>query len=114
MVRVLVSPGLVKKIRKKFGSNSKKVFKSIKKLEENPYSGKLLSQIGRIKLKEIRYENVFRFYFFTNEELIKILDEKDLQDILIKFVDMSKKGKEQQEIINKLKKDLKEFGFDFF
>ena len=114
MARVLVSPPLVNKIRKKFGTNTKKIFKAIKKLEENSDSGKLLARVGRIKIKEIRYENVFRLYFLTNEELVKILDKNDLRDILIKFVAMSKKGKEQQEIINKLKEDLKKYGFDFF
>jgi hypothetical protein len=104
----------VKKIKKHFKSKQKSIFRWMYKLKENPNMGKLLTQVGGIKLKELKFNNVYRFYFFTNDNIIKILDEDELHSILIKFVEMSKKGKEQKEIINKLKKDLKKFGFDFF
>lgn len=70
-----------------------------------------------VELKELKYDNVFRFYFFSNAKLVKIPDREELELILIKFIAMSKKGKEQQEIIEnveKLKQDLRMYGFDFF
>ncbi len=114
MVRVLVSGLLIKKIRKKFKTKSKQVFRFMKKLEKNPDVGKILTQVGRVKLKELRYDKVFRFYFLINNDLVKIMDRVELDNLLIKFVDMSKKGKEQQEVIDRLKNDLKKLGFEFF
>ena len=114
MTRVLISPHLIKKVKKKFKNNSKQIFRLMKKLEENPFTGNFVAQIGRIKIKELKYQNVFRLYFLTNEDLVKAMDDVDLKNLLIKFVEMSKKGKEQQEIINRLKEDLKKYGFDFF
>ncbi len=114
MIEIKVSPILVKKIRKTFKNKSKEIFRWMRKLRETPHAGQLMASIGHIELRELKYENVFRFYFFTNKNLVKILDEDELQLILIKFVEISKKGKEQQKIIDKLKKDLKKYGFDWF
>ena len=114
MAKVIVSKILAKKIKKKFKGKAKHVFRFMKRLETNPSMGDFLTQISRIKLKELKYEKVFRLYFFSNEELVKIMDQEELESILIKFVDMSKKGKEQQKIIDRLKNDLRKFGFDFF
>lgn len=82
-------------------------------LKNNPHQGKLISSIGLVELRELKYENVFKFYFFTNEKSVKVLDEDELQSTIIKFVEMSKK-KEQNAIIKKLKDDLKKYGFDWF
>jgi len=114
MIQVKVSPVLVRKIQKKFKAKAKSIFNWMNQLKEHPNTGKLIASIGFIELRELKYENVFRFYFFTNEKLVKVLDEDELQAILIKFVEMSKKGKEQKKVIDKLKKDLRKFGFDWF
>lgn len=113
MIKIKVSPVLVKKIKKTFKTKSKKVFRAMNELNEHPNKGKLIASIGLVELRELKYENVFHLYFFTNEQLVKVLDEDELQAILIKFVEMSKK-KEQQEIIDMLKVDLKKYGFDWF
>lgn len=114
MIKIKVSPILVKQIKKVFKNKSKQVFNSIYSLKKNPDKGDLIAQIGEVQLREIRYDSVFRFYYFSNKSALKILGKDELSLILIKFQAMSKKGKEQQEIINKLKKDLKKFGFDYF
>jgi len=40
---------------------------------------------------------------------IEVLDDKELFDLIIKFIEMSDK-KDQQEIVNKIKKFAKSFG----
>ena len=114
MIQVKVSPILVKNVKKVFKQKSKQIFELMHSLKQNSQKGDLVAQIGGIQLREIRYNSVFRFYYFSNEQLVKILNEDELQMILIKFEAMSKKGKEQQEVIDKLKADLKKYGFDWF
>ena len=114
MIHVKVSPLLVKKIRRTFKAKAKNIFRWMNTLKENPHTGKPIASIGLVELRELKYENAFRFYFFTNEKLVKILDEDELRMTLIKFVEMSKKGKEQERVIKKLKEDLQKHGFDWF
>lgn len=113
MIQVKLSPILIKKVRKTFKNKAKKIFHWMCQLKENPNRGKFVASIGFVELRELKYENSFRFYFFTNQKLVKVLEEDELQSMIIKFVEMSKK-KEQQKIINKLKEDLKKYGFDWF
>lgn len=114
MIKIKISPILVKQIKKTFKNKSKSIFKWMTKLKENSNVGDFLAHFGGIELRELKYDNVFRFYFFSNERAIKILDRNELEYILIKIIAMSKKGKEQQKMIDKLKKELKDKGFDFF
>ncbi len=114
MIKINISPILVKKVKRIFKNKSKNIFQWMNQLKKKPHRGDYIAHFGGIELKELKYDNVFRFYFLTNEKIIKILDRDELELILIKIIAMSKKGKEQQKIINKLKKDLRKYGFDFF
>lgn len=114
MIKIKISPILVKLIKKTFKQKAKSVFGCMDTLKKNPSKGDLIAQIDGIQLREIRYDSLFRFYYFSNLELIKILDKDELSMILIKFEAMSKKDKDQQKVINTLKKDLKKYGFEYF
>jgi hypothetical protein len=108
MARVIVTKELEERINKKFKKESIKIFELLFSLKETPHKGKLLSQIGNIALKELRYKS-FRFYFITDGYKLKFIEEDKLCNLLIKFIEMPNK-KEQQETINKIKKFLSDFG----
>jgi hypothetical protein len=112
MVEVIITSDLKEKINKKFKNESIDVFKLIYSLKENPKKGKELTQVSGILIKEIRYKS-FRFYFIVDGYKIKFADEKNLVDLLIKFIAMSDK-KDQQEAIEKIKDFLKTFGKECF
>ena len=108
MAKVMIAEKLKDEILKKFKGESKKIFKQMYLLQDNPRKGKLLGSVGGIIIKEIRYEG-FRFYFITDGYKLKIMDESLLTDMLIRFVRMSDK-KYQQGTINEIKKILLNFG----
>tara|TARA_Y100000310_G_scaffold304461_1_gene343664 strand:- start:708 stop:1049 length:342 start_codon:yes stop_codon:yes gene_type:complete len=112
MVKVLILPELVRQIQKIFKKKSYKIFDLIEELEVFPNKGKLLGNVGRIVIKEIKYE-VFRFYFIADGQKIKCVTSDELKNLLIKFVRMSDKDT-QQKTINEIKLILNEVGFDDF
>lgn len=108
MARVIITKDLEEKINKKFKKESIKILELMYSLKDNPQKGKPLTQIGGILIKELRYGS-FRFYFIVDGYKIKILDNNELVDLLIKFIAMSDK-KDQQETIEKIKDFLRKFG----
>lgn len=112
MVKVLILPELVRQIQKVFRKRADKIFGLMEELEIFPNKGKELGHVGRIAIKEIRYE-VFRFYFITDGQKLKCLTAEELKDLLIKFVRMSDKDT-QQKTINEIKNILEKIGFEDF
>jgi len=112
MAKVIVTKYLVEEIHKKFKGESIEVFELINTLRNNPKKGKPVGNVSGIVIKEIRYKS-FRFYFITDGFKIKMLDEKELNDILIKFVRMSDK-KDQQKVIDEIKIILRKIGEEGF
>ena len=112
MAKVTILEELEREINKKFKKESIEIFELLYSLEENPYKGKLLGNVGGIVIKELKYNN-FRFYFITDGYKLKVMDESSLVDLLIRFVRMSDK-KDQQETINEIRKVLMYFGSDGF
>ena len=112
MVQVTILETLKDKILKKFKGESKIIFKQMYSLAENPHKGKPLGNVGGIVIKELRYKS-FRFYFITDGYKLKIIDQSNLVDLLIRFVRMSDK-KDQQETINEIRKILLNFGLKGF
>lgn len=108
MARVEIPKELYSQISKKFKKESVKVLVHLKSLEKNPKKGKLLSTVGAIAIKELKYKS-FRFYFLVDEYKIKVLTEEELIELLIRFVRMSNK-KYQQETINEIRKVLQTIG----
>jgi len=114
MVKVFVSRNLEKEIVKRLSKkDADAVFLQLFSLEDNPHKGEFLTVVGNVVFKELKHKK-FRFYFIHSITVLNILTLEELQDGLIKCISMSAKGKEQQKIINRIKKDLKSFGFDWF
>jgi len=112
MAEVIITESLKNEILNKFKGESKKIFKLMHSLEENPKKGKEIGCVSKIVIKEIRYEN-YRFYFITNGFLVKFLEIKDLKELIIKFVRMSDK-KNQQKVIEEIKVILRKLGEEGF
>ena len=90
MAKVEMVNSLFLEIKKKFNGGSPKIIDLMRRLEENPKKGKELDNVWGIVIKELKYKT-FRFYFITEGPKIKFFDEKELVDLLLKFVRMSNK-----------------------
>ena len=112
MAKVEIIKSLFEEIQKKFKGEAHEIIDLIETLENNPKKGKMLGQVGGIVIKELKYKN-FRFYFITDGYKLKVMDEANLVDLLIRFVRMSNK-KDQQETINEIKKILTNLGPEGF
>jgi hypothetical protein len=112
MAKVIILPQLEELINKKFKGESVEIFELLYSLRENPKKGKPLGNIAGIVVKELKYKS-FRFYFITDRFKIKCFDDKQLTDLLIKFVRMSDK-KDQQKTIEEIKNILRYVGKDKF
>ena len=112
MAKVEIVKSLFEEIQKKFKGEAHEVIDLLETLADNPHKGKSLGQVGGIVIKEIKYKN-FRFYFITDGYKLKVMDEANLIDLLIRFVRMSDK-KDQQETIGEIKKILSNFGPEGF
>jgi hypothetical protein len=112
MAEVVITKEIQEKINQKFRGESIKVFELIYSLKDNPKKGKSLGSIGEILIKELKYKN-FRFYFLVEGFKLKILNEEELTDLLIRFVRMSDK-KHQQTTIDEIKRILIKIGPKWF
>jgi len=112
VARVIILEDLKNEILKKFKQKSKDIFRAMYGLKDNPHKGKTLGSVKGIVIKELKYEN-FRFYFITNGFVLKCLDEKELTQLLLKFVRMSDKNS-QQKVINEIKNILQTVGSSGF
>ncbi len=112
MAKVSIAESLKREILKKFKGESRIIFRQMSSLAEKPRKGKELGNVGGIVIKELKYKN-FRFYFITDGYKLKVMDEANLTDLLIRFVRMSDK-KDQQETINEIRKILSNFSLEGF
>lgn len=112
MAKVIIIKELQEEINKIFKKKSVEIFQLMESLEENPRKGKPIGNVGGIVIKELKYEN-YRFYFITDGFKIKILQESQLEDLLIKFVRMSDKNN-QQKVIDEIKYVLRTLGEEGF
>lgn len=112
MAKVIIALSLEEEINKKFKQQSVEIFLLLYSLQENPCKGKEVCAIGKILVKEIKYQK-FRFYFLTDGHKIKILKSSELKDLVIKFVRMSDK-KDQQKTIEEIRIVLRNLGDEGF
>lgn len=112
MVKIEITEKLFEEIELKFKQESSKVFDLIESLKDNPKKGKFLGNVGGIAIKELKYKT-FRFYFITDGFKLKNLCEKDLTELLIRFIRMSNK-KHQQKTIDEIKHILRIIGPSYF
>jgi hypothetical protein len=108
MAKVVISESLYREISQKFRKESITVLEHLRTLEKHPKQGKIIGVVGDILVKELRYRG-FRFYFLTDGFRIKLMDEESLSDLLLRFVRMSDK-KRQQETIEEIKTVLRKIG----
>ena len=108
MAKIEIIDSLAKEIKRKFKGESHKIISLLRTLKKNPKKGKLLGNVAGIVIKEIKYKS-FRFYFITDGHKLKLFDEKNLTEMLIRFVRMSNK-KEQQQTINEIRNILINLG----
>ena len=108
MAQVEITESLLAQINKKFKQESIEVLNHLKSLESSPRKGKVLGTVGALVIKELKYSG-FRFYFITDGFKLKCLEEEKLVDLLLRFVRMSDKNK-QQETINEIKHVLRTMG----
>lgn len=84
----------------------------VRKLSETtPSEGDLVATVANIVIREKRLKT-FRFYFILDEAKKHVVTEDELKEFIITFVALSKKNN-QQDVIDKLKRDLKEHDFTF-
>lgn len=105
-VKIEIPNELGQKIYKKFKKESGKIVDLLYTLEDNPNKGKFLARIGTLLLKELKYKS-FRVYFFLDGNKLYLFNEEKLKEILIRFLEMSKKN-DQKQTIETLKKVLEE------
>ncbi|MBN2141744.1 hypothetical protein JW711_00290 [Candidatus Woesearchaeota archaeon] len=109
MAKVEILKSLILEIKKKFSrQEANEILDVMHELEDNPRKGKLLTSVGGFVIKEIKYKG-FRFYFITDGHKLKFLGAKDLTDLLLRFVRMSDK-KRQQETIDEIRNVLQKIG----
>jgi hypothetical protein len=97
MAKVEIMPSLEAEINKKFKQQSIEIFQLLKSVETQPKKGRTLGTVGGIVIKELKYEG-FRFYFITDAHRVRFMEEKELVDLLLRFVRMSDKKKQQKTI----------------
>ncbi|MCK5283725.1 MAG: hypothetical protein KAK00_10070 [Nanoarchaeota archaeon] len=112
MAKVVITRELEDEINKRFKKESVKIFQLLYSLREYPKKGKIVGNIGSIIIKEVKY-SVYRFYFITDGYRVKIMKNEELTDLLIKFVRMSDKDK-QQKVIDEIKDVLRKMGSEGF
>jgi hypothetical protein len=108
MAKVEIVESLFEEIEKTFKGRATLVFDLMEDLAEHPHKGKPLGAVGAMVVKEIRFEG-FRLHFITDGHALKFLDEAQLVELLIRFVRMSDK-KRQQQTIDEIKQVLRMIG----
>ena len=112
MAKVIITNSLEQEINKMFKQKSIGIFSLMKTLEENPKKGKEIGHIGRILIKELKYEK-FRFYFITDGYKVKFLKTEELKNLIIRFIRMPEK-KDQQKVIEEIKRVIRMLGEEGF
>ncbi len=101
IVKVTISKNLRNTIYKKFKKDSAKVYSLISSLKENVHKGKYLGRVSNIIIKELKYKT-YRLYFIIDEGKLMLFEKGELKELLIRFLEISKKN-EQQQTIDKIK-----------
>jgi hypothetical protein len=112
MVKILLSEKVNSFLEKAKTGLQYQFKKKISKLKENSLLGDYIFGVENIDCREIKVEGL-RFFTLQYREQNFVLDEDEFKDI-IKIIDFAKKNKskEQQNIIDDIKKRVKEFGMD--
>ncbi len=104
MIKIIILNKLRNEIWKTFKKDSLKVYSLIESLKINPNKGKTIGQIGVISIRELKFRS-FRFYYILNLNSLNLFNKEQLEELLIKFVEMSKKNN-QQKTIERIKQTI--------
>ncbi|MBN2142390.1 hypothetical protein JW711_03595 [Candidatus Woesearchaeota archaeon] len=108
MIKIIVLHSLRDEIYKTFKKESLKVYSLMEALKANPSKGKVLGHVGSVSIRELKYES-FRFYFILDGHRLILFSKGKIEELLIRFVKMSKKN-HQQKTIDEIKAILKAVG----
>ena len=108
MAQVEIMPALLAEIHKKFKGESVTILEHLKSLEQSLTKGKRIGVVQGLLIKELKYKS-FRFYFVTDNNKLVFYNKGELVDILLRFVRMTNK-KRQQETIKEIKTILLKIG----
>ena len=112
MAIVEITARLEAEIDERFKARSIEVLEHLKSLELHPKKGKALGHVGGIAIRELRFEG-YRFYFITDAHRIRFYPASELTDLLLRFVRMSDK-KRQQRTIDEIRAILRTIGENGF
>lgn len=102
------SQNFLKELKKH--ANKSQAIALVKKLALTTHSdGDFVALVANIVIREKR-DKTFRYYFIVKNDIKYVITKDELNQMLVKFVALSKKYN-QQNVIDKLKKDLQQFGF---
>jgi hypothetical protein len=113
MIKIIIMNSLRDGIYNTFKKDSLKIYSLLEGLKENPKKGKVLGNVENINIREIKYKT-YRFYFVLDGHKLFLFNKNNINEILIRFVRMSKKNN-QEKVINEIKwilKKISEEGFD--
>ncbi len=109
-IEISISPVLKREIQKKFKKKSVKVVQFLMSLKDNHHKGDLLTQVGGVAIKEIKYDG-FRFYYVVDNYRLKLFDSGELNELLLRFVRMSNKKTQQKQYQCSIVADYKYYDF---
>ena len=89
MIQVIVLNKLRDEIYKTFKNESLKIYNLIDDLQTNPEKGKVLGHVGNMSIRELKYRD-YRFYFILDGHKLYLFTKNQTEDLLIRFVRMSK------------------------
>lgn len=112
MAIVEITEKLEAEIDERFKARSIEILEHLKSLEEHPKKGKALGHVGGIAIRELKYKG-YRFYFITDAHRIRFYPASELTDLLLRFVRMSDK-KRQQRTIDEIRDVLRRIGKNAF
>lgn len=113
MIKILFSQKVVDFIELSNSDLKKQIKKKFKNLYENPLLGDYIFGIENIDCRGIKVKGL-RFFTIQYRNQNFILNDSEFKNI-VKIVDIARKNKskEQQKIIDDIKKKVKSFGIDF-
>ena len=104
MVGVRFTEGFEKELRKATSkSEAKEIVQKLAKTK--PTDGDFIALVADVLLKEKKLKS-FRFYFVQDNKQLHYISKEELKNHILTFIALSKKNN-QQEVIHKIKEDLK-------
>jgi hypothetical protein len=112
MIKIIIMNSLRNEIYSTLKKDSLKIYSLIERLKKNPKKGNVLGHVGNISIREIKYKS-YRFYFIIGGHKLFLFSKRNINDLLIRFVKMSKKNN-QEKVINEIKSILEKLGEEGF